>query len=417
MECFYRNKCEFTFGVDSNSNVALGFTPGGWSGSIVRPAICYNVSTVMCELAATIEGVVRAGTSPIYEPGIHKGFWRQVTVRTSNEPPAAKSSDAGLGSIMIVVQHSTPKGGVTGNGPDYTESFEAEKKAFADALCDKVMTVDNSVRYAEANALNPTSTDKDAAATIEQYLRSRYMVTSLVFQEFNDLSLPPPSHPIQVYQGDDTITQRILNCRFKVSHGAFFQVNPGGADLLYTAVVNAVKSVTSERPGKSLCFDVCCGTGSIGLTCIDQGACDLVVGVDISEPAIEDAKKNVLLNGRDEATCRFVAGRAEVVMKDEIKRALSEKETSQVTRFIAVVDPAREGLHKDVLKALRNTKELDTIVYVSCNPTKSLVRDAGALCSPVSKLVYGKPFRVKSAQPVDMFPQTEHAEMLMIFER
>jgi len=182
-------------------------------------------------------------------------------------------------------------------------------------------------------------------------------------------------------------------------------------------VVNAVKDCAQAVEGKTLLFDVCCGTGSIGLTCIDQGACDMVVGVDIAEPAIENAKENVALNGRDAGTCRFVAGRAELVMKDEIKRALGEVETSKVKNFVAVVDPAREGLHKDVIKSLRNTKEISTIVYVSCNPTKSLVRDCGMLCGPSTKASYGKPFTVKSAQPYDMFPQTDHAEMLMVLQR
>lgn len=54
---------------------------------------------------------------------------------------------------------------------------------------------------------------------------------------------------------------------------------------------------------------------------------------------------------------------------------------------------------------------------MSCNPTKSLIRDSGALCGPSTKTVYGKPFAVSSAQPVDMFPQTDHAEMVMVFER
>jgi tRNA (uracil-5-)-methyltransferase len=56
-------------------------------------------------------------------------------------------------------------------------------------------------------------------------------------------------------------------------------------------------------------------------------------------------------------------------------------------------------------------------VYVSCNPTVSLPRDAKVLCGPKSKRVYGEPFVVKRAQPVDMFPLTKHTEVVMVFER
>ena len=47
-----------------------------------------------------------------------------------------------------------------------------------------------------------------------------------------------------------------------------------------------------------LLIDVCCGTGTIGLSCMkEEGVVGGVVGVDISEPAIEDAGNNARLNG------------------------------------------------------------------------------------------------------------------------
>ena len=86
-------------------------------------------------------------------------------------------------------------------------------------------------------------------------------------------------------------------------------------------------------------------------------------------------------------------------------------------KFVAVVDPAREGLHADVIRALRATEKIQRIVYVSCNPTGSLINDAGLLCTPPTKRYKGQPFEVESAQPVDMFPLTSHCEMIMIFDR
>jgi tRNA (uracil-5-)-methyltransferase len=44
-----------------------------------------------------------------------------------------------------------------------------------------------------------------------------------------------------------------------------------------------VKEVTPSAKNMVL-FDVCCGTGTIGLTCLKEGAVGKVVGVDISEP-------------------------------------------------------------------------------------------------------------------------------------
>jgi tRNA (uracil-5-)-methyltransferase len=106
-----------------------------------------------------------------------------------------------------------------------------------------------------------------------------------------------------------------------------------------------------------------------------------------------------------------VASRAEVAMKKEVQNVARD------TPLVAVVDPARDGLHQDVIKALRNEFSLQRIVYVSCNPTGSLVKDAALLCSPCTKKYRGLPFKITSAQPVDMFPHTDHCEMVMVFDR
>ena len=74
-------------------------------------------------------------------------------------------------------------------------------------------------------------------------------------------------------------------------------------------------------------------------------------------------------------------------------------------------------MHRDCLKAIRGCSRIDRLVYVSCNPIKSLVRDAAILCGPLTKSVPGKSFRPISATPVDLFPWTPHCEMVMIFDR
>jgi tRNA (uracil-5-)-methyltransferase len=146
-----------------------------------------------------------------------------------------------------------------------------------------------------------------------------------------------------------------------------------------------------------------------------EGVVGRVVGVDISEPAIEDAKINAGLNGfgsdNISERTRFVAARAEHVLSREIRK---EGDCSSV---IAVVDPAREGLHSDVVRTLRMNEKIKRLVYVSCNPTSSLVRDAGLLCAPPTNKYPGRAFRPTWAQPVDMFPLTSHCEMVMTFDR
>jgi len=150
----------------------------------------------------------------------------------------------------------------------------------------------------------------------------------------------------------------------------------------------------------------------------------------------QDARINAEKNGFGTSDCAsFISSRAEHVMTQEVHK------TSGKT-VIAVVDPAREGLHPDVIKAIRNSS-VQRLVYVSCNPTASLVRDCAILCSPPTTKYKGLPFKPTFAQPgmknwiknlfryyllvltfliffsslVDMFPHTDHCELIMVLDR
>ena len=115
-------------------------------------------------------------------------------------------------------------------------------------------------------------------------------------------------------------------------------------------------------------MDVCCGTGAIGL-CLSKNA-KKVIGVDIIEAAIENAKKNIDLNEGllEKSKLEFYAGRAEdllpsIVNKESLalQKDLSNVENGNknITRIVGIVDPPRNGLHRDVLQALRTCKGLD----------------------------------------------------------
>jgi tRNA (uracil-5-)-methyltransferase len=61
---------------------------------------------------------------------------------------------------------------------------------------------------------------------------------------------------------------------------------------------------------RTLLFDVCCGTGTIGLTL--ASTVGKLVGIEMVAAAVEDAKKNAELNGIK--NCDFVCGKAEAVL-------------------------------------------------------------------------------------------------------
>ena len=101
---------------------------------------------------------------------------------------------------------------------------------------------------------------------------------------------------------------------------------------------------------------MCCGTGSIGLSLATQSK--KVVGVDIVEPGIQDAVLNSQDNGISNVD--WFVGKAE-------ERLSSLVREHTWGPLIAVVDPPRGGLHIQCIRALRGSRGIKRIVYVSCN--------------------------------------------------
>ena len=163
---------------------------------------------------------------------------------------------------------------------------------------------------------------------------------------------------VKVLSGRSYIEESLYNYKFQVSPFAFFQVN----NSVFTKMLKLIEDFTKIDENTVL-FDICCGTGAIGI-CLSQKA-KKVVGIELIESAVENAKTNVRMNEGviDADKCEFYAGRAEEIMPNVVKEY-----SSKGNQIVGIVDPPRSGLHKDVLKALRTCKGLDRLVYVSCNP-------------------------------------------------
>lgn len=372
---------------------AVGFLAGGWSGGVSSPHFASNIPDIVCGISDILDEFLKDSPIPPYTSSDHRGVWRTITIRSSDITK----------QCMIIICHAPAKGGAGAKidgSDDYSDVFDKEKERLVKMLTGRIPKPKRELSGPGTENMNNDEGFFD------------YKVTSLFFQEFEGLSNPTPQHPVQHVYGEKFLEEKLLQCTFQISPGAFFQVTTEGAEVLYKVVVDRLKEVTTN-PEDTLLFDVCCGTGTIGLTCMKEGAVGKVVGIDISEPAIKDAIVNAEKNGFSgtNGCTKFVASRAENAMYNEIKSAGRGKS------MVAVVDPSREGLHQDVCKALRNERAINRIIYVSCNPTGSLIKDAGILCSPETKKYRGLPFKISSAQPVDMFPLTDHCEMVMVFDR
>jgi len=181
---------------------------------------------------------------------------------------------------------------------------------------------------------------------------------------------------------------------FDVHPRAFFQPNTRQAEVLYGRVMDAV--VQGDAPISGRVLDLYCGTGTIGL-CLAPAASE-VVGIEMQPDAVEDARRNAVRNGVDNA--RFICG--------DVGEALASEEFAGLCDDdVAVVDPPRSGLLPAALRLVAGLAA-SRLVYVSCNPA-ALARDAVALRKAGYRLV--------GAEPVDMFPHAWHIETVARFVR
>jgi 23S rRNA (uracil1939-C5)-methyltransferase len=188
-----------------------------------------------------------------------------------------------------------------------------------------------------------------------------------------------------VLLGREHITERLGDVIFQVSAGSFFQTNTRQAEQLF-GVVEAACALT----GAETVVDLYSGTGAISLLLARR--CRQVFGIEVAPAAVADAVRNARANGI--ANCTFLAGEVRHILPDLIRDGLRAD--------VVVADPPRAGFHPKALSALAALAP-PRLVYVSCNPA-TLARDVGDL------LRHG--YHLEWVQPVDMFPQTPHIEVV-----
>ncbi|XP_073216920.1 tRNA (uracil-5-)-methyltransferase homolog B isoform X1 [Lepidochelys kempii] len=208
----------------------------------------------------------------------------------------------------------------------------------------------------------------------------------------------------QLLYGERYIFEEVLGLKFHISPDAFFQINTAGAEVLYQIV-----GKLSRADKNTVLLDVCCGTGAIGLCLACQA--HKVVGVEVVEQAVEDAKWNATFNGV--SNCGYHSGKAETVLL----QFLMSREDDRL--LVAVVNPFRAGLHYRVVQAIQNCEAIRTLIYVSCKPEREAMRNFLEFCCPPDsgKKLVREPSAPLLAVPVDMFPQTMHCELVILFTR
>jgi 23S rRNA (uracil1939-C5)-methyltransferase len=345
----YRNKIEYTFGnkrylqshelndptISSSDNVA-GFHARGFFDKIVDIETCYLQDEPTNEIRLAIKKLAKQEDWSYYDIREHVGFLRNMQIRLCT-----------TGELMV-----------------------------------NVVVAEN---------------DKKKINKLMEFLEAEFpAITTLLYTintKWNDsiFDLTPV-----VFKGKgfviETLTEKQSGktYQFKIGPTSFFQTNTKQAEKLYQ-----ITHDFAECNGTQTVYDLYCGTGSIGIFLSQQ--VKNLVGVELIDAAIEDAKENAKLNNIESAS--FYAG-------DVIKICNDDFFAKHGRPDVIITDPPRAGMHQDLINKLLEINA-PTIVYVSCNPSTQ-ARDIQLL---------NEAYEVTKIQPVDMFPHTLHIENVIQLKR
>lgn len=343
---YYRNKMEYSFGdsrwltpqevqsgIIYDKNFALGLHVPGRFDKVLDIEECFLQSPLSSAIVNNIRSASQRFTPAVYQTRTHEGFLRNVVVRTS----------VATGEVMVILVSSAP-------------------------------ATDNDTNFLEWFISTFPQTFPEVTTTIHAISASKALLAM---------------GDARVLYGAGTITETLCDVRFRVSPFSFFQTNTRQAEVLFTTALEyagLVKGVSSDK----VIWDLYCGAGSITLPAALRAK--RVVGIELSETSIMDARHNAAANNIHNV--EFYAEDMHKAVQDGLMASLPRPD-------VVIVDPPRAGMHPSVVENIAAIAPPE-IVYVSCNPTTQ-ARDCALLAER---------YTVEEIQPVDMFPHTYHIESI-----
>lgn len=194
----------------------------------------------------------------------------------------------------------------------------------------------------------------------------------------------------QVIYGKGYIEDTLCGKTFRISPKSFYQVNPIQTEKLYNKAIEL-----AGLNGTETVLDAYCGIGTIGLVASDHAKS--VIGVELNKDAVRDAVTNAKRNNA--VNIEFFNNDAGVFLNQVAAKG------DKVD--VIFMDPPRSGSTTQFLDAVAVIKP-KKVVYISCNPI-TLERDLEYLTK--------KGYKAETAVPVDMFPWTEHVEVITLLQK
>lgn len=188
---------------------------------------------------------------------------------------------------------------------------------------------------------------------------------------------------VSILAGDDHINVSLLDKNYRVSPGAFFQVNPYCTEKM-------MKWIQQHAGTGKILLDAYCGGGLF--SALLESCFERVIGIEAAPQACEDYTYNL-----DELNhIELYQGQVEHVLP-----------YLNIKPDLVLLDPPRSGAAKSVVDWILNIRP-NRIIYVSCNPA-TLGRDGGQFLK--------NGYALQACALCDMFPQTYHIESINVFTK
>ena len=263
----------------------------------------------------------------------------------------------------------------------------------------KALLVRQGVRTGERMVVLITADGTIDAPSFVDTVNAVWPATSIQHGIYRGLADLAFAEECFVLHGPSTIDERLhlpgrngsREIQFRLSPFSFFQTNTLATECLY----KGIREWFVEAPTKTL-YDLYGGAGGIAFTCADLA--ERIFSVENVASATADGEYNAGVNDIDNV--RFFTAKVEDYLRIERDNRSFDAGAS------VVLDPPRAGIHP---KALRRLLQLGPhrMLYVSCKPS-ALAADLPAILEQ---------YRITNVRAFDLFPHTDHVELLAAFER
>ncbi|KAI5694779.1 hypothetical protein M8J75_005420 [Diaphorina citri] len=231
--------------------------------------------------------------------------------------------------------------------------------------CDMNETGDSNICMIETGDRHTCCRERGGAKEdthqIEQYKRSviaffneekrkkELNVVSMYFQLHKDRSALSFSKSDLIW-GREYIVERLLNLNIAIAGGTYFRIN---SELSSVVLTFAIRTTAQNK------------IPTVILAYVEH--CKKVIGIELLDQNIEDARRSASLNSIH--NCTFIGGKLEDVLADVLDQLSTEE-------VVIILDPPRTGMIPELVRMLKRFRAAQRVIYICSNhklPIKNLL--------------------------------------------